>query len=126
MWTHKQWFLWQIFYTQQEYRGIRSMVKWCALAGGLCAVVVLVFSWERKHRLVRVLCWSITVLNLVVFIFLLVDDHVSQTCADTAHFYVRQPLCVFQAFISVSVMDFVVVVAMGISVELWASVVLKV
>jgi hypothetical protein len=75
---------------------------------------------------VRLLCSAITLLNLVVFTFLLVDDDVSQTCADSAHFYVRQPFCVFQAFITVGVLDFVIMTALGIAIQLWASLILKV
>jgi hypothetical protein len=102
------------------------MIKWLVFAGALCAAVVLSFYAERKHRMLRMLCSGIITLNLIMFIFLIVDDYVPQTCADVAHFYDRQPFCVFQAFVTIGGIVFVTSAMMGISFQLWATVVLKV
>jgi hypothetical protein len=76
--------------------------------------------------MLQLLCAGILMENVVTFIFLVVDDYVPQTCADTAHFYERQPFCVFQSYVDVGCEVFVNCMMMGIAFQLWSTVVLKV
>jgi hypothetical protein len=88
---------------------------------------LVIVSWrDPKHQLIRYLVSGTTVVSVDLFMFLLIDETVPQTCADITHALVQKPLCVIQAMIFTGGLTWLGAFQVLIAWHLWAAVVVKV